>query len=219
MTPDRHGFALRLKPERIDEYKRYHREVWAEVLEAIREAGIRNYSIFLKDDLLFGYYEYAGPPDEYAQRLEAMAARLQNVEPVLAVQLRLNRVPEVGLDQGGLLVRVVRVRLEHGLEPGTRRQLVCVGLQVFLRPGRQGRLAPELGDEGAVRCKYLHPLVAPVRDVYIAIGVRDYAGRPVELSVAVAGTAVLGDEPTFGCELLDAIVTPVGLPDEAVGVD
>ena len=74
MGPERHGFALRVKPERIDEYTRFHREVWTEVLEAIREAGIRNYSIFLKEDLLFGYYEYAGPPDEYAQRLEAMAA-------------------------------------------------------------------------------------------------------------------------------------------------
>ncbi len=74
MDSQRHGFALRVKPERLETYKEYHRSVWPEVLEAISKAGIRNYSIFLKDDLLFGYYEYVGPPDEYGQRLEAMAA-------------------------------------------------------------------------------------------------------------------------------------------------
>ena len=73
MDSQRHGFVLRVKTERLDAYKAYHRSVWQEVLEAIGEAGIRNYSIFLKDDLLFGYYEYVGPPDEYAQRMDAMA--------------------------------------------------------------------------------------------------------------------------------------------------
>ena len=62
MQSQRHGFVLRVKLERLEEYKEYHRAVWPEILEAINEAGIRNYTIFLKDDLLFGYYEYVGPP-------------------------------------------------------------------------------------------------------------------------------------------------------------
>ena len=74
MQSQRHGFVLHVKLERLEVYKKYHREVWPEVLEAISEAGIRNYTIFLKDNLLFGYYEYVGPPDEYDQRLLAMAA-------------------------------------------------------------------------------------------------------------------------------------------------
>ena len=74
MESKRHGFVLRVKSDRLEAYKEYHRSVWPEVLEAISKAGIRNYSIFLRDDLLFGYYEYVGPPDQYAERMAAMAA-------------------------------------------------------------------------------------------------------------------------------------------------
>jgi len=54
------GFVIRLDPGQIERYKEYHRNVWPEVLAAIRRSNIRNYSIFLKDDCLFGYYEYHG---------------------------------------------------------------------------------------------------------------------------------------------------------------
>ncbi|MFP4385542.1 MAG: L-rhamnose mutarotase [Spirochaetia bacterium] len=56
----RHGQVLKIKPEKIDEYKKYHREIWPEIAEKIRECNIRNYSIFLKDDFLFAYFEYIG---------------------------------------------------------------------------------------------------------------------------------------------------------------
>ena len=73
MNSQRHGFVLGIKPDRLAEYKQYHQTVWPEILEALSKAGIRNYSIFLKDDLLFAYYEYIGPPDQYAQRMETVA--------------------------------------------------------------------------------------------------------------------------------------------------
>ena len=51
-------FALQVRPERIDEYKQRHREVWQEMLDALRETGWRNYSLFLRPDgLLIGYLE------------------------------------------------------------------------------------------------------------------------------------------------------------------
>jgi L-rhamnose mutarotase len=56
----RYGMLLRLKPEAIAEYKRYHAAVWPGVLDTIRECNIHNYSIFLKDDQLFAYFEYHG---------------------------------------------------------------------------------------------------------------------------------------------------------------
>ena len=56
----RFGFVIRLDPGQIGRYKQYHQDVWPEVLAAIRRSNIRNYSIFLKDDYLFGYYEYHG---------------------------------------------------------------------------------------------------------------------------------------------------------------
>lgn len=70
----RHGLLLGLKPERYVEYVRYHRKIWPEIADAIIEAGITNYSIFHFDGLLFGYYEYVGPPEEYGARMQALAA-------------------------------------------------------------------------------------------------------------------------------------------------
>jgi L-rhamnose mutarotase len=57
----RFGFLIRVDPGQVERYKEYHRKVWPEVLDAIRRSNIRNYSIFLKDDYLVGYYEYHGP--------------------------------------------------------------------------------------------------------------------------------------------------------------
>jgi L-rhamnose mutarotase len=51
-------FLLRVRPDRLDEYKARHRAVWPEMLAALRETGWTNYSLFLDDDgLLVGYLE------------------------------------------------------------------------------------------------------------------------------------------------------------------
>ena len=51
-------FTLQVDPARLDEYRAKHESVWPEMLEAIRDAGRRNYSLFLRDDgVLIGYYE------------------------------------------------------------------------------------------------------------------------------------------------------------------
>jgi len=51
-------FVLKLRPEKIEEYKLRHRTVWPEMLQALHETGWHNYSIFLRDDGLFvGYFE------------------------------------------------------------------------------------------------------------------------------------------------------------------
>lgn len=52
------GFLLKVKADRLDEYKEHHRHVWPEMLVALRESGWHNYSLFLRQDgLLFGYFE------------------------------------------------------------------------------------------------------------------------------------------------------------------
>lgn len=68
----RYGWVIGIGPEAIDSYKRYHASVWPEVLERIRQCNVRNYSIFLKDDLLFGYFEYHG--GDFAADMARMAA-------------------------------------------------------------------------------------------------------------------------------------------------
>ena len=64
----RHGSVLGIKPEGIAEYKRLHAAVWPDVLKMITECGIRNFSIFERDGVLFGYYEYVGDDYEADQR-------------------------------------------------------------------------------------------------------------------------------------------------------
>ncbi len=53
----RSAFVLKVRPERIDEYVEAHRAVWPEMLDALRAAGIRNYSIFRSGNEVFGYFE------------------------------------------------------------------------------------------------------------------------------------------------------------------
>jgi len=51
-------FLLRVRPDRLDEYREAHRHVWPELREALTRHGWHNYSLFLTDDgLLIGYVE------------------------------------------------------------------------------------------------------------------------------------------------------------------
>src|SRR5438270_10336209 len=68
----RYGSVIRVRPESLEAYKKYHAAVWPEVLAMIHKCNIRNYSIYLKDDLLFGYFEYHGM--DYAADMAKMAA-------------------------------------------------------------------------------------------------------------------------------------------------
>lgn len=43
-------FLFKVKSEKLDEYKMRHREVWPEMLDAMRQSGWRNYSLFLRPD-------------------------------------------------------------------------------------------------------------------------------------------------------------------------
>ena len=65
------AFILKVKEERIDEYKEHHENVWPEMLEALRRNGWQNYSLFMRDDgLLFGYFE---TPRSFETALAGMA--------------------------------------------------------------------------------------------------------------------------------------------------
>lgn len=68
-------FVLQVKPDRLDEYKRRHRTVWPEMLNALRETGWTNYSLFLREDgMLVGYLE----TDDFERARAGMAAREVN---------------------------------------------------------------------------------------------------------------------------------------------
>ena len=53
---EKHAFKMTLEPGMANEYKRRHDEIWPELVELLRDAGISDYSIFLDEETntLFG---------------------------------------------------------------------------------------------------------------------------------------------------------------------
>ncbi len=52
-----YAWVLEIRPGYEDEYKKRHDDIWPEMVDALRQAGIRNYSIFKHGLTLFGYFE------------------------------------------------------------------------------------------------------------------------------------------------------------------
>jgi L-rhamnose mutarotase len=70
MQMERACFLARVRPDRLDEYRARHAEVWPEMTAALRAAGWANYTLFLSDDgLLVGYLE----TDDYPAARQRMA--------------------------------------------------------------------------------------------------------------------------------------------------
>ncbi|MFE4920929.1 L-rhamnose mutarotase [Streptomyces sp. NPDC056661] len=64
-------FLLKVRQERLEEYRERHAAVWPEMLAALSAAGWHNYSLFLREDgLLVGYLE----TEDFAAAQDAMAA-------------------------------------------------------------------------------------------------------------------------------------------------
>jgi L-rhamnose mutarotase len=65
-------WTMRVRPDRLAEYREAHMAVWPEMLDALRETGWSNYSLFLDDDgLLIAYLE----TDDFTAAQAAMEAR------------------------------------------------------------------------------------------------------------------------------------------------
>jgi L-rhamnose mutarotase len=71
---ERVGFAMRLLPGQEAEYRRRHADVWPEMLAALKAAGCRDYSIFIRGAELFGYLEV----DDFGAFRTLMAASPAN---------------------------------------------------------------------------------------------------------------------------------------------
>jgi len=72
------GFLLKVKSEKIAEYKAHHERVWPEMLEALRRTGWHNYSLFMcADGTLFGYFE---TPDSFQAALDGIAGEPINAK-------------------------------------------------------------------------------------------------------------------------------------------
>jgi L-rhamnose mutarotase len=58
----RYSFLMRIRPELRAEYEKAHDEIWPDLAKAIRDSGIRNYSIYFRPNgTLFAYLESDDP--------------------------------------------------------------------------------------------------------------------------------------------------------------
>jgi L-rhamnose mutarotase len=67
---ERVGFTMRILPGREAEYRRRHAAVWPAMLDALKTAGCRDYSIFIRASDLFAYLEV----DDFVAFRASMAA-------------------------------------------------------------------------------------------------------------------------------------------------
>ena len=65
------GFLLKVREDRIDDYKEHHTNVSPDMLDALSRHGWHNYSLFMRHDgLMFGYVEVS---DNFQTALDGMA--------------------------------------------------------------------------------------------------------------------------------------------------
>jgi len=93
----RFGQVIELKPEGVDEYIRLHREVWPDVLEIISSCNLRNYSIFVKDNLLFTYFEYSGT--DFDKDMAKMASHPETQRWWAVVKPLMNPIKSASADE------------------------------------------------------------------------------------------------------------------------
>jgi L-rhamnose mutarotase len=75
ITVHRVCFQLQIRPDRIDEYRARHQQVWPDMLRALKDTGWHNYSLFVRPDgLLIGYFE----TESLDEALAGMAATAVN---------------------------------------------------------------------------------------------------------------------------------------------
>lgn len=67
---ERYAWKAVVKEGMLEEYVRGHQEIWPELVEVLRQAGIVNYTIWNCGSELFGYYECEKGAD-YAAAVQA----------------------------------------------------------------------------------------------------------------------------------------------------
>src|SRR5918997_5963510 len=84
-----YAWVLEVRPGYEDEYKRRHDEIWPEMLVALKEAGIRNYSIFRHGLTLFGYFETNDleKTQEYLAESETNRRWSERMAPIMKVDI------------------------------------------------------------------------------------------------------------------------------------
>lgn len=92
---ERLAWKGRIKPGCEAEYRRRHDEIWPEMVEVLKTAGICNYTIFLTGEELFGYYE-CEKGVTYAEKVQAESLVVLRWNEYMKDILELEMDPETG---------------------------------------------------------------------------------------------------------------------------
>lgn len=50
-------FTFEIYPDKQEEYKQRHDEIWPEMVDALKESGFSNYTLFRRDTTIYAYVE------------------------------------------------------------------------------------------------------------------------------------------------------------------
>ena len=103
---ERYAWKAILKEGKKEEYVRRHDEIWPELVQVLKAAGICNYTIWMDGNTLFGYYE-CEKGVEYAAQVQAQSeivdrwneymkdVMVMEMDPVTGAQPLLKKVFEL----------------------------------------------------------------------------------------------------------------------------
>lgn len=77
---ERHAFAMEVKQGQMNAYRQELGKIWSDLTAFLDRNGIRNYSIWNTDALIFGYYETADGHTLSAQEMAVKAAFVAKME-------------------------------------------------------------------------------------------------------------------------------------------
>ncbi len=100
---ERYAWKALIKEGRLEEYISRHDEIWPDLVAVLKNAGIKNYSIWNTGNELFGYYE-CEKGSEYAAAVQSGSAvvdkwnefmkdvMVMELDPVTGAQPKLKEV-------------------------------------------------------------------------------------------------------------------------------
>ena len=83
-----------IKEGTLEEYVKRHNEIWPEMVEVLKEAGIRNYSIWNVGNEMFGYYECDSI--EYASKVQSESEVVKKWDIYMKDILIMEKDPKTG---------------------------------------------------------------------------------------------------------------------------
>lgn len=92
---ERYAWRAKVLDGKLEEYIRRHDEIWPEMLELLKQAGIKNYTIWNNGNDLFGYYECEKGID-YASKIQAESSIVVKWNEYMRDVMFMETDPETG---------------------------------------------------------------------------------------------------------------------------